>query len=95
MSDPTPTAPDPDDTRRKAALNRISAQRAFWRYAAVWVIVAIVMTFLWLVFGRGYFWPIWVIGFMAIGLLFMGINAFGPRTGPPSEERIQQEMDKM
>ena len=92
---PTNDISQPMDPKRKAALERLRAQRAFWQYFAVWVIIGLLMTVLWLLTSRGYFWPIWVIVGMGIGLVFMGLNAYGPRNGPPTEDRIQQEMDKM
>lgn len=79
---------------RKAARERIEAKRNFWRYVGTWVILSVFFTLLWLFTGRGYYWPGWVIAAMAIGGAFMGFNAY-VQGGPPSEERIQREIDKM
>lgn len=32
---------------------------------------------------------------MGIAALFMGLSAFGPRSGPPSEAEIEREIGKM
>lgn len=91
---PVPPVPNPDDELRKAAKARIDAKRNFWRYVATWVILSVFFTLIWLFSGRGHFWPGWIMVAMAIGGAFMGYNAYGPG-GPPSEERINREMDKM
>lgn len=95
MSTPQPPVDPQQAELRKAAEKRIASQRAFFKYLGTWAIVSIILTGIWALSGRGYFWPIWAIGGMAIAALFMALGSFGPRQGPPSEERIQQEMRKM
>ena len=95
MSTPQPPASPNDDALRKAAEKRIGSQRAFYRYLGTWAVVSIILIGVWALSGRGYFWPIWAIGGMGIAALFMALSSFGPRSGPPSEERIQQAMRKM
>src|SRR5215211_5521332 len=36
------------------------------------VAIALLLVSIWLVTGAGYFWPVWVIGFMALSLLRRG-----------------------
>jgi hypothetical protein len=36
------------------------------------VAIAVLLVSIWLVTGAGYFWPVWVIGFMAFSLLRRG-----------------------
>ncbi len=95
MSTPQPPVSPNDDALRKAAKKRIQSQRAFYNYLAMWAVVSVVLIGIWALSGRGYFWPIWVIGGMAIAALFMALGSFGPRSGPPNEDRIQQEIRKM
>lgn len=79
---------------RKAARKRLMDQRGFWRLLGVFVIVWVILTAVWALSGRGYFWPIWAIFGMSIALAFGAWSAFGPRPAPPSEAQIQDEMRK-
>ena len=80
---------------RDAALKRIKAKRDFWRLLGVFAIVLGILTAIWAMSGGGYYWPMWAMFGMGIALAFSGLSAFGPASGPPSEERIAEEMDRM
>lgn len=94
MSATNPAGDPAEDPRRQAALARIHAKRGFLKYLGTWVILSIFFIVIWAAGGGGSFWPIWPIIGIGIGAFFMGLGAYGPRMGPPSEEQIQKEMDK-
>jgi hypothetical protein len=83
------------DLERKTALKRIELKRAFWRYVAWWLLVSAGMVVIWLLSGRGYFWPIWVLLGMGVGVLAVGFGIFGPKGSAPSEAQIERQIDKM
>jgi len=85
----------PSDPTRVAAVARLRKQSAWKRLAVLFVIIWIVLTFVWYLTGRGSFWPAWAILGMAIALVLIGIDAFGPVRRGPSEQQIQREMNKM
>lgn len=82
------------DPIREAAVKRLKAQDDFKRVLGIFVIVWLILTAIWALSGGGYFWPVWAIFGMAIALLFIGFGAYGPRSGPPSEERVAEEMKR-
>jgi len=53
------------------------------------------MVVIWLLSGRGYFWPIWVFFGMGVGVAAMAFGTFGPKKSAPSEDEIQREINKM
>jgi hypothetical protein len=85
----------PSDPARTAAVARLRKQSAWKRLAILFVIIWIVLTFVWYLTGGGSFWPAWAILGMAIALVLIGIDAFGPVRRGPTEGQIQREMKKM
>ncbi|MEI6620676.1 MAG: 2TM domain-containing protein [Actinomycetes bacterium] len=94
MSIPDPTQA-PVDPVRKAAIAALQDKSNFWRSLGGWVILSLFFVAIWFFAGRGYFWPAWAIIGIGIGVFFMGLRAFGPNQGPPSESKIQEQMRKM
>jgi hypothetical protein len=80
---------------RTAAEKRLRDQAGAKRLAGVFVIVWIILTAVWALSGRGYFWPIWAIFGMGIALVFVFWGAYGPRSAGPTQEQIDEEMRKM
>jgi hypothetical protein len=80
---------------RDRAINSLKAKQSFWYSLASWVALSLLFTVIWAVSGMGYFWPIWAIGGIAIGVVFAGIRAFGSGGGGPRESRIQEEMKRL
>lgn len=80
---------------RAAAVKRIKAKRDFWRLLGIFVIVSLLLTAIWAMSGRGYFWPMWAMFGMGIAAAFTGWGAYGPPATPPSEQQIDDEMRKM
>ena len=79
---------------RRAAEKRLKDQSGFWRVLGIFVIVWLILIATWWFSGGGYFWPIWAIFGMAIGLAFMAWGAFGPRERVPTQAEIDEEMRK-
>jgi hypothetical protein len=50
------------------------------------------MIVIWALSGRGYFWPVWVMGGFLIGAIFYGVNTLMNK--PLTEDQIQREMQK-
>jgi uncharacterized membrane protein len=83
---------DEADPIRRAAIERIKARGDFWRLLGVFVIIWLILTAIWALSGGGYFWPVWAIFGMSIGLAFAALGAFGPRKHIPTEEEIAEEV---
>lgn len=81
---------------REQARKRLKAKRHFWEYLAIWIVVSVVLTVIWLLSSHdGYFWPVWPIAGMGIAALFIGIDAFGPGNRVITDSDIDAEVAKM
>lgn len=81
-----------DDTSRQQAIQRLHQRRGFLNYVIGAVVISLFMVVIWALSGQGYFWPIWVMGGFAIGLIFYGVNL--AMNKPLTEDQIQREMQK-
>ena len=81
-----------EDERRKAAIGRLQAKRAFQGNLISYLAVNALLIAIWALSGRGYFWPIWVIVFWGLGLAMHAWTVFG--RGGITEADIQREMTK-
>ncbi|HUZ71269.1 MAG TPA: 2TM domain-containing protein [Candidatus Saccharimonadales bacterium] len=77
---------------RAAAVRRLSARRDFMAHVVAFVVVNAGLVAIWLATGHGYFWPAWVLGAWAIGLVLHAWDVYG-RT-PITDEEIRQEMER-
>jgi hypothetical protein len=77
--------------RRRAAIKRIRAKRAFGVHATIYVAVNLLLIAVWAL-GRGYFWPIWPILGWGVALALHYWTVFLQR--PISEDEIRREMEK-
>jgi hypothetical protein len=60
-----------------------------------WLKLSAFLTFIWLISGHGYYWPVWVIGFFGIAKLGQTIN--GVAHGEPRkryERRIRKSAER-
>lgn len=80
------------DDRRGAALKRVKAKRDFKSHAAAYVIVNAMLVGIWVVSGRGYFWPVWALLGWGIGLAFNAWSVYFER--PITEDDIRKEMER-
>ena len=78
---------------REQALGRLKAQRAFRGLLFTAVGVLALMVAIWALSGGGYFWPIWVVFGLGIGLITAAWQAYGPHEREITEAEIQREMD--
>ena len=77
---------------RDAALGRIQARRAMVAQLLTMLGVAVAATVIWLLTGRGYFWPGWVyfgLAFSVVGILSHAYSNRGV-----SEDQISREMQR-
>jgi uncharacterized membrane protein len=82
--------------QREQAVRRLKAKRHFWQFVAIWVVVSVVLTVIWLLSGAGgYFWPVWPIAGMGIAALFIGIDSYGPGNRTITDSDIDREISKM
>lgn len=80
-----------DQERREAAIARIREKRDFTTHLFVYLAVNTLLIVVWVMSGRGYFWPVWPLAGWGIGV---AIHAFETFRRPISEEAIQKEIDK-
>lgn len=83
-----------ESSARVAAEHRLKAQAAFKRNAATFVIIAIGVTVIWALTGKGEFWPVWVYLGLGLGLAFSAYGAYGPREKQISQADIDAEAKK-
>jgi hypothetical protein len=71
-----PLPPLPPPVRRL----RTKAQRDFGLHAATYALINVFLIVVWLMGGRGYFWPAWVLVGWGPPLAFHGLWVYGPFT---------------
>ncbi|MGZ4773429.1 MAG: 2TM domain-containing protein, partial [Ilumatobacteraceae bacterium] len=57
------------DTERIAARKRIEKRRGLQGGFVAYVVINAFLVGVWALSGRGYFWPVWVIGGWGVGML--------------------------
>ena len=77
---------------RDSAITRIKARRGLNQLALVAVLVSAVTIVVWLAIGGGYFWPMWPMLGLGIGLLAAAWQVWGPGERPISEADIAEEV---
>ena len=82
--------PQRDDTARELARKRVQARRDLGSHAVAFVVVNALFVAIWAMTGRGYFWPAWVIGCWAAGLLLHAWDALLHR--PVTEADVDDEL---
>ena len=87
----------PDAGVREEARRRLKAKNDFKIFLAVAIVVMLIVLVVWFVTsGPGsYFWPIWPIIGLSIGLLFSGLDAYGITRKYISESDVDAEVRKM
>ena len=81
-----------DDNARQQAIQRLHQRRGFANYIIGAIVISLFMVVIWALSGRGYFWPVWVMGGFFIGAIFYGVNTLMHK--PLTEDQIQREMQK-
>lgn len=81
-----------DSSARDAAVARIQARRALAYQLLTMLGVCVVVTVIWLLTGRGYFWPGWV--YLGVGFGMIGIIGRLITSRPVPESDVRREMDR-
>jgi hypothetical protein len=93
----TPLAPEQgiqgEDNARELAIQRLKLKQDFKGVAAGGALAVLVTIVIWALGGGGYFWPVWVVLGVAIGLITTGWKAYGP-SNQITEDDVQREMEK-
>lgn len=82
-----------NDTLRSEAEARIRARRCMLQLFGVWLGMAAFLTAVWAIGNRGFFWPIWPLGFVAFGMIVHVVPQFLPRR--PTTDQVEREMERM
>jgi fatty acid desaturase len=89
MSVPSSTDREPhsawDEARR-----RVQHKRDFRAGLVAYVVVNAFLVVIWLLTGRGYFWPGWVLAAWAVGILLDAYNTWVRQ--PVSETDVEREL---
>ena len=92
---PTPDAmaSTPPDDERTVARQRLQLRRDFSSHVVAFVVVNAFLIGIWWFTGSGYFWPAWVMGAWAIGLVLHAWEAFVRR--PITEADVDAEVHRL
>ena len=87
----------PDAGVREEARRRLKAKNDYKIFVAVAIVVILICLVVWyLTSGFGhYFWPIWPILGLGIGLVFAGLDAYGITRKYISESDVDAEVRRM
>jgi hypothetical protein len=92
-----PTAPemgiDSPEQARELAIQRLKLKQDFKGLLAGGLFAVIVVVVIWAIGGGGYFWPVWVMVGVAIGVVTQGWKAYGP-SNRITEADVQREMGR-
>jgi hypothetical protein len=85
------------DDLRAQAISSIKAKGHFWRILIGAVVLSALLIIIWVSTSGpdSYFWPMWPMLGLAIGVVAAGVAAFGPGNRGPSEDRIRAEMNRL
>jgi hypothetical protein len=91
----TPLAPeqgvDAQADARALAIQRLKMKQDFKGMLAGGVFAVVIVVVIWAIGGGGYFWPVWVMLAVAIGIVAQGWKAYGP-ANRITEDDVQREM---
>ncbi len=78
---------------REQAIQRLKMKQDFKGIVAGGLFAIVVCVVIWALGDGGYFWPVWVIFGVAIGVVAQGWKAYGP-SNRITEADVQREMEK-
>jgi 2TM domain len=91
----TPMAPEQgivnEGNARELAIQRLKMKQDFKGIAGGGTLAIVVTVVIWALGEGGYFWPVWVIFGVAIGVVAQGWKAYGP-SNRITEDDVQREM---
>ncbi|EAU73374.1 2TM domain-containing protein [Synechococcus sp. RS9916] len=82
-----------DQQRRDEAKARVKRRRGLQKQVQAYVIVNLTLVVIWLLDGRGDFWPIWPIGGWGMTLLIQAWSINHPEQ-PISDQEIDAELQR-
>jgi 2TM domain len=82
---------DTPDQARELAIQRLKQKQDFKAVVAGGLFAILVTVVIWALGEGGYFWPIWVVFGVAIGIVAQGWKAYGP-SNRISEDDVQREI---
>jgi uncharacterized membrane protein len=80
---------------REIATKRVRAKRGFYSHLTAYIIVNLMLVAIWYFTGAGYFWPMWVMLFWGIGLIFNAVAAFSKHDISWEMKEIEKEVEKI
>jgi hypothetical protein len=83
---------------RQVAIGNIRKKREFAQHLAVYVVVNLVLTVIWLLTTPGgFYWPMFPLLIWGIGIVFHALDVFSSvfAQASPSEEQIQREIGRL
>jgi hypothetical protein len=89
--------PTPESAIRALAVKSLKKKRDAREFLIVTIAVnAVLVGVWWMTTPTGYFWPMWVLFGMGIGVMFTYIDAYvRPFAQPMSEQDIENEIAKI
>lgn len=86
----TTTVEPPVDSVREQARQRVEARRNLLTNFVAYLVVNAFLVGVWALSGRGYFWPVWIIGGWGVGIVMHAWDVYGRR--PITESDIDAEL---
>jgi hypothetical protein len=86
------TPPGDEQPDRVAARKRVEKRRALVGGFVAYVVVNTFLVGVWMLTGRGYFWPGWVLAGWGAGML---LGLWDYVQGPVSERDVERELRRM
>jgi hypothetical protein len=83
---------DHESTEWVEARKRVNERRDFGSHAVAFVVVNAGLILVWALTGGGYFWPAWVLGCWAIGLVLHAWDVFIRK--PVTDSDIEAELTR-
>ena len=83
---------------RQFAVGRLRKRREFNQHLAVFLVVNVVLSLIWLfTTPGGFYWPMFPLFIWGIGIVFHALDAFSSVFSPvsPSDEQIEREIARL
>lgn len=92
----SPSLPSREEAVRAAALKRLKKKRDFRGTLTGWVGTSALTTVIWAATGaHSYFWPIWPIIGIGVGVVAQAASIWGPGQTDISEDDVEAEMRRL
>jgi hypothetical protein len=85
--------PNEEPKLREQAIARLKQKAGFARDVVAYVLVTGLVVGIWALTGRGFFWPVFLMGAWGIGVVFHAWDTFRPQAF--SERQIRREIERL